>query len=124
MRKVLVLAVVLFFALGSVGSVLAQAPAPKPAPKKEEAKKEAVAPKEKIDINTATAKDLEKLPGIGPKTAEKIIKNRPYKKIDDLVAKKVLTQKQFAKIKDQIIVAEAKPAAAAAEAPKKEEKKK
>ncbi|MFN8578415.1 MAG: helix-hairpin-helix domain-containing protein [Candidatus Sericytochromatia bacterium] len=38
----------------------------------------------KININTATKEELIALPGIGEKTAEKIIKGRPYKTIDDL----------------------------------------
>ena len=124
MKKSLALLVILFFALGLAVPAMAQAP--------KEVKKEAVpvetkkemAPKEKIDINTATAMELQELPGIGPKLAEKIVKNRPYKKIDDLVAKKVLGKKKFAKIKDLITVAEAKPVAPVAVEPKKEEKKK
>jgi competence ComEA-like helix-hairpin-helix protein len=37
-----------------------------------------------IDINTASAEELDKLPGIGPKMAERIVANRPYKTIEDL----------------------------------------
>jgi DNA uptake protein ComE-like DNA-binding protein len=38
----------------------------------------------KIDINTASEKELESLPGVGSKTAEKIIAKRPYTSVDDL----------------------------------------
>jgi competence protein ComEA len=37
-----------------------------------------------IDINTASAKDLETLPGVGPATSKKIIAGRPYTGVDDL----------------------------------------
>lgn len=37
-----------------------------------------------LDLNTAGFEDLEKLPGIGPKMAERIIAHRPYKNAGDL----------------------------------------
>ncbi len=55
------------------------------------------------DINTSSATDIAKtLPGIGDKTAPKIVAGRPYATPQDLVTKKVLTAAQFAKIKDLI----------------------
>lgn len=56
-----------------------------------------------IDINTASAADLEALKGIGKVHAAEIIKGRPYKGKDDLVSKKIITEKMYADIKDQII---------------------
>ena len=56
-----------------------------------------------IDINSATVKELEKLKGIGSKRAAAIVKNRPYTGKDDLVTKKVLTQKIYDGIKDRIV---------------------
>jgi len=37
-----------------------------------------------VNINTATAVELESLPGIGPSLAQFVIAGRPYKSIDDL----------------------------------------
>ena len=55
-----------------------------------------------ININTATAADLDSLPQIGPKRAAKIIANRPYKSIDDLLTKKAIPKSVFEKIKNRI----------------------
>lgn len=58
----------------------------------------------KININTASAKELESLSGVGEKTAEKIIDNRPYASIEELADKKVIYQSTFEKIKGKITV--------------------
>ena len=57
---------------------------------------------QRIDINTASVYDLDKLPGMGPELVERIMRHRPYKKLDELITKKVLGRKQFARIKDRI----------------------
>ena len=61
-----------------------------------------------VDINSADEKTLMTLKGIGDVTAKKIIKSRPYGGKDDLVKKKVLTEKVYADIKDQIIAKQKK----------------
>jgi DNA uptake protein ComE-like DNA-binding protein len=64
----------------------------------------AVSPKSAtIDINTATASDLKGLPGVSDADATKIVQGRPYKDPSDLVSKKVLTNAEFAKIKDRVV---------------------
>jgi competence protein ComEA len=55
-----------------------------------------------VNINQANESELENLPGIGVVTAGKIISNRPYGSIDELVQKKVIGEKVFEKIKDMI----------------------
>ena len=67
----------------------------------------APAPAQKIDINTASAAELERLPGMTGKLPERIIAHRPYRKIDDLVRRKVLGRKQVAGIKEYITVGSA-----------------
>jgi competence protein ComEA len=55
-----------------------------------------------ININSAASDELDTLPGIGPVTAGKIIDNRSYSTIDDLLSKKVISSKVFDEIKDRI----------------------
>jgi DNA uptake protein ComE-like DNA-binding protein len=77
------------------------APAGKMAPAES---KMAPAPKaELLDINSATAEQLDALPGVGKAYSAAIIKARPYKGKDDLVQKKILPQKTYDGIKDKII---------------------
>lgn len=56
-----------------------------------------------ININTASQKDLESLPGIGPVTAVNIIQQRPFYDINELLNKKIVTKSTFEKIKANIV---------------------
>lgn len=57
---------------------------------------------DKVDINSATEGGLDVLPGIGPVTAKKIISGRPYGRIEELIERKVVTQKVWEGIKDLV----------------------
>jgi DNA uptake protein ComE-like DNA-binding protein len=56
-----------------------------------------------LDINSATADELDALPGIGKAYSAAIIKGRPYKGKDELVQKNIVPQKTYDGIKDKII---------------------
>jgi DNA uptake protein ComE-like DNA-binding protein len=56
-----------------------------------------------VDINSATAEELQQIKGIGPVYSAKIIAGRPYKGKDDLLSKKIIPAGVYAKIKDKII---------------------
>lgn len=57
-----------------------------------------------VNINTASEAELDKLPGVGPVTAAKIISSRPYSALEDLLTKKAVNKSTYEKIKDLITV--------------------
>jgi len=63
---------------------------------------------QQININTATATQLEQVKGIGPKTAEKIVayreKHGKFNSVDQLCAIKGIGKKSIAKISEQLCV--------------------
>ncbi len=92
-RIACVLALCLGLALSSV-SVMAQKSAPEPAAK--------------INLNTATAEQLQSIPGIGPSTAKAIVDYRAkvgkFNNIDEVINVKGIGEKKFLKIKDRLTV--------------------
>ena len=62
----------------------------------------------KININTASSIELQKLPQIGEKVAQRIIdfreKNGKFKRIEELMKVKGIGEKTFEKLRDQITV--------------------
>ena len=71
-----------------------------------------------VNINTASAAELDTLPGIGAKTAARIVeyrqKNGPFKKVEELMNVRGIGEKNFLKLKAQISTAGAKAEGGAA----------
>ena len=60
-----------------------------------------------VDLNSATESELDALPGIGPVTAGKIIASRsdqPFRAVQDLLGRKLVSQKTFDSIKALVTV--------------------
>lgn len=74
-------------------------------------------PAHPFDLNTATLKQLEELPGVGPVTAHAILDFRersgPFKSVNDLLVIPRISKKKLEKIRPYVFVkgAAAKPAA-------------
>jgi competence protein ComEA len=97
---VLAIGVTVLIALPAVAATLqSQSPAPAVA---------AAPTKPVINLNTATIDQLETLPGIGQRTAERIIEYRTkaggFKRIEDLMNVKGIGEKSFLKLKPLIAV--------------------
>jgi len=103
-------------------TVVTPAPAPAPAAEKPAATKQPaspakpaaaekgkatpakLAPGEKVNLNTASAEELDKLFDIGTVRSQAIIEGRPYKKIEDVMKVKGIKEGIFEKIKDNITI--------------------
>lgn len=55
-----------------------------------------------LAINSATEKELRSLPGVGPALAERIITNRPYRQVEDLLNVRGISKDQLERIRPLI----------------------
>ena len=105
------------FSFLAAASLLAVAPSIVAAQPKAATQQAAVksAPTAVVNINTASAAELDTLPGIGAKTAARIVeyrqKNGPFKKVEELMNVRGVGEKNFLKLKAQLSVGAAKPEA-------------
>jgi len=67
-----------------------------------------------LNVNTASASELQVLPGIGPKKADAIVnfrkENGPFRQVDDLVQVKGIGPKTLAKLRPLVTVGKVKKA--------------
>ncbi len=68
-----------------------------------------------VDLNNASEKELETLPGISPATAKRITVNRPYKAVEEL-SRACLTAREIETLKPLVSVSSASPVAGPFEA--------
>ncbi len=96
----MMLAVALVTVLGGGAVMAEQAPAPGQA-----------TTQSLIDVNTATAEQLQTLPGVGPRTAERIIEyrrdNGGFKKVEDLMNVRGIGERSFLELRPLVTVGNA-----------------
>ena len=72
-------------------------------------------PAKPIDINTAGSEQLQQLPGVGPVMAKSILdfrkKSGPFRRVEDLLAVRGISEGRFKAILPYVVVTPAKPVA-------------
>ncbi len=65
-------------------------------------------PAHSVDLNSATAEQLQHVPGIGPSTAKAIVnfrqKSGPFQKVEDLLAIKGISKTRFEKMRPYLTI--------------------
>ena len=109
MTRTILLILSFIAALSSAATPVLAQDMPPPKPK---ATPQAPAPDSKtalLNLNAATKADLEKLPGIGPSMAQRILdyreKNGNFKKIEELMNVQGIGEKAFLKLRTLVTVA-------------------
>lgn len=70
-------------------------------------------PAQPLDLNTATAAQLAQVPGIGPTTAQAIVRFRqksgPFRRVEDLLAIRGISQQKLERLKPYFFVISSRP---------------
>ena len=102
----MLLAILAVAALPASAGTQKETPSAKPAAAAKPAKPGG--PSVVVNLNTATQAQLETLPGVGPKAAERILEYRQktgqFKKIEDLMNVKGIGEKSFLKLKPLLTI--------------------
>jgi competence protein ComEA len=61
-----------------------------------------------LDLNRAPLRQIERLRGITPSMAKKIVEGRPYRRPEDLVERGILTEHELDRIRDAVTVSESR----------------
>jgi hypothetical protein len=54
----------------------------------------------RLDLNSATTRDLNRLPGVSDRDANRIVDNRPYDSKHDLLDRRIIKQRTYNQIED------------------------
>jgi len=66
--------------------------------------KEGLTSKRSVDLNKGSKDDLASLPGLNSARAERIITERPYASTRQLVTRHVLSEDEYAQVRDRVTV--------------------
>jgi competence protein ComEA len=61
-----------------------------------------------VDVNAASESELQRLPGVTPSMARRIYEGRPYKSLDELVERGLLSPRELDRVRRKITVARPK----------------
>lgn len=67
--------------------------------------KDGLSNKTSVDLNKASKAELSDLPGVTDTQAGRIIAERPYANTHQLVTRRILSEDEYAKIQDRVVVA-------------------
>ncbi len=59
---------------------------------------------QRLDLNSATVEQLATVKGLNKTVAEAIVKARPFKSVEDLTAKKIVSAEVFTSVRDHLMV--------------------
>jgi len=62
----------------------------------------------RVDLNTASARELRQLPGVSKDEAQRIVANRPYENKGDLLRRNIVDTQTYNQIEDRVYAGRAR----------------